>query len=390
MRILILTHAQFVTLALPKYIEMAEVLVSMGHSVTLVATSRRRAVRSERFLRRGVQYVISPSLLLGRFRHGADPYDALRRIALLWRDHFDIIHAVDSRPSVILPALVLRRVHHAPLVIEWTDLYSGGGTISERSSKLYQITLGKIESFFELNFRKYADGATAISSYLRKRLVETGFDQRRILLLRTGCIIDDSKITAKGVARKKLGLDCSKIYIGYLGRIYPMDHELLIHSFELLSSERRDVELILVGQVDERFRRRQDHVTYTGFVGEDRYNDYCNAIDFFVLPFKQTLANRARWPSKIGDYLSYAKPIVSTKVSDIEEVFRDAAVGVLSTSDGSEDFSSAMKSMIDNKSLWESWGRNALGYAKANLDWSMVAAKLVAHFENALNQSWGK
>ena len=388
LKVLFLSHAQYITVGLPKIIELAEHMVSKGHDVTLVATSKTKRFTLEVKKVKGVNYVLSPSVLWGKWRHGADMWDVFRRtLFFIGRHDFDIIHAIDSRPTVILPAIALSKAYHIPLVVEWSDLYSGGGTISERSSKLYQITLGKVESFFELFFRKYADGATAITSHLRKRLLELGFDERRILLHRMGCIIDDSKITTKEIARRKLGLDISKTYIGHLGRIYPSDHELLLRAFGLLSHGRQDLELLLVGGIDDRLRLPQSQVKYVGYVDEDRYNEYCNAVDFFVLPLKQSVTNVARWPSKIGDYLSFGKPVVSTKVSDFEEIFGGPEIGILSPTDGVDDFTIAMETMIRERKQWEQWGKNGLAYSKQNLDWNIITSKLIDFYMDTIGRA---
>ena len=109
LKILILSHAQYITVALPKIIEFAEALTELGHEITLVATHRTNKIETERFTKNGVEYLLSPSVLPGNLRHGADFYDAFRRIRLLKNKNFDIIHAIDSRPSVILPALYLKK-----------------------------------------------------------------------------------------------------------------------------------------------------------------------------------------------------------------------------------------------------------------------------------------
>lgn len=377
MRILFLSHAQYITVALPKIIEQAEVLSQLGHDVTLVATSKTNKWEIETFVKNGVHYVISPSILPGKFRHGADIYDAFKRALYLAKNFdFDIIHAIDSRPSVILPALYLRNKKKIPLVLEWSDLYSDGGTISERSSKLYENTFGRIESLFETAFRKHADGATAITSFLKNKLIENGFDENNILIHRMGCLVSENKLKKKEKAREELKFSESGIIIGHLGKIYPKDHELLIESFKVILKNNSDAKLLFIGNVENNLKGSNVGVDYLGFLNRDQFNLHCNAVDFFVLPLKKNITNIARWPSKVGDYFSFAKPVVSTAISDLEEIFLSNNLGVLAN-DNPNDFAGAMQHLITKRENWELLGRNAYMFAKNNLDWFYISKKLI-------------
>lgn len=384
MKILFLSHAQYITVALPKIIEQAEICAGKGHDVTLVATSKKNVLKVETFTKNGVRYVISPSILPGKYRHGADVYDALRRGRYLAKYFdFDIMHAIDSRPTVILPALYLRKRKKIPLILEWSDLYSDGGTISERSSKLYGRTFGRIESFFETGFRKYADGATTITNYLKDKLIELGYDERKIYLHRMGCIVDEGKLMSKSNAREEVQLPSSEIIIGHLGKIYRKDQKLLIDAFELLRQSHDNVRLVFVGYVDKKIAAGHPAVEYVGYLNGDRFKQYCNAFDFFVLPLHKNKTNTARWPSKIGDYFSYAKPVVSTEVNDLGEIFTRNRLGVLAQ-DSPEAFAGGMKEMIQMRDSWELLGRNAYRFAQDALDWNIICDKLLHFYENVV------
>ena len=388
MKILFLTHAQYITIALPKIIEQVEVLAAMGHEVTLVATSRKNIWKMETFHKNGVRYIVSPSVLPGQWRHGADVYDACRRAYFIAR-HFDydIIHAVDSRPAVILPALFLKRIKKVPLVLEWMDLFSNGGTISERSSKLYGATFGKIESFFETGFRNRADGAVALTDYLKDQLIDGGFDRDKIHLHRMGCTVDTTYLTDKRTARNDLDLSPDDVIIGYIGKIYRRDYELLINSFKLLKKMHKEVRLVIVGSRLAGTKVRHPDIVHTGYLNGEKFNLYCNAIDFFVLPLRKNPMNTARWPSKISDYFRFAKPVVTTEVSDFKKIFNEHEIGILSE-DTPEAFSSAMDEMIRNRDRWETFGRNAYTYAKENLSWFHICENLIRFYERILDNEY--
>ncbi|MGH7447633.1 MAG: hypothetical protein ACRELT_08735, partial [Longimicrobiales bacterium] len=60
-------------------------------------------------------------------------WNTMWRTCMLAREQFDLIHAFDSRPVVILPALAVRGTAGAPLVLDWADWWGRGGVIGERS-----------------------------------------------------------------------------------------------------------------------------------------------------------------------------------------------------------------------------------------------------------------
>jgi len=79
-------------------------LVRRGHSVTLLTISPHRRWGFDLEECAGVKIVHIPDLLWGVGRSGWDPWDVVNRIGYLRGQAWDIIHAWDCRPVVILPA----------------------------------------------------------------------------------------------------------------------------------------------------------------------------------------------------------------------------------------------------------------------------------------------
>ena len=88
--------------------QAARHLAARGHAVTLLTISARQRWRFERETAAGVEILHTPDLLWGLGRTGWDPWDTTRRLGWLRGQAWDIIHAWDCRPVVILPALFAR------------------------------------------------------------------------------------------------------------------------------------------------------------------------------------------------------------------------------------------------------------------------------------------
>ena len=134
---------------------VARYLVQRGHTVTLLTISNERRWSLEREICEGVEIIHTPDLLWGIGRTGWDPWDTSNRIAYLHGKEWNLIHAWDSRPVVILPALYARKQSSrigGKLVLDWCDWWGRGGTQAERTNKALGI-IAPIETFFEENYR---------------------------------------------------------------------------------------------------------------------------------------------------------------------------------------------------------------------------------------------
>src|SRR4051794_13170334 len=80
-----------------------------GHSVTLLTISPGRRMGFTTNHRDGITLVETPDLLWGVGRTGWDPWDTVNRLAWLRTKTWDIVHAWDCRPAVILPALYAKQ-----------------------------------------------------------------------------------------------------------------------------------------------------------------------------------------------------------------------------------------------------------------------------------------
>src|SRR5439155_5272691 len=140
LKILIITHqrrARMSTRALP----WGQALAARGHTVDVLchADTERWKTRYEQHA--GLCIIHSPDLLVGALRQGWDPVCALRRGVWLFREKqaYDIIHCLDTRPTVVLPALAYGRAMRIPIVSDWVDWFGRGGLIAEKRPLWYRV-----------------------------------------------------------------------------------------------------------------------------------------------------------------------------------------------------------------------------------------------------------
>ena len=357
-------------------------LARRGHDVTLMAIHpSSRFQITERELD-GVRLVETPDLLWGSGRTGWDPWDTLRRTAWISARRFNIIHTVDTRPAVSLPALWGRRASGAAWISDWTDWWGRGGATSEREGWLVKAVVGPLEQLFEERPRPFADATVVISRALGKRAESLGIDGNSILYLPPGADPGSIRDTTISEARARCKLDADARYIGYLGNIYQRDADLLFDAFRQLSTT--EARLLMVG--DPGCRVPPDiaaRVTITGRLAFDQMLDHLSACDVLALPLSDTIANRGRWPSKVNEYVAVGRPTVACDVGDVADLLRGDEIGLL-VPPVAEAFAARMSELLSQPERAAAMGNRAREVARTSYSQEAMGSKLEAFYRDVL------
>ncbi len=366
-----------------KVLEQCAALTDFGHRVTLFCTSRTHRMRELVEERDGVTVYEAPDLLWGGLRQGPDLWNCLRRCMYSQSQRFDLVHAIDCRPNVIFTALHIKYRQKIPLVLSWWDLFGGGGLVQERSSKLYAATLGHVETWFEEYFRRHADAATTITSYLAERLASMNYPTENIMVQHVG-VDTQAAVPERDYARAQLGLESDVPTFCFIGTIYKTDLEMLLRALDIVK-QRAAYRIIWIGNaaIPEEVCREYN-IHRTGYISSEEVRLYLGASDICLLPMKVNITNKARWHSKVSDYFNAAKPVVSTPVSDFPDIFARRDVGWMSASDGAQDFAQILLQAIDERDQWEDKGRNARALVMDELDVHVLARQLLEFYGKLL------
>jgi len=386
-KVLQLIHNQHRTGPYPKILEQAEALQELGARVTLLCTSRTHRFHLTQTEERGVRVVIAPDLLWGRLRQGADLWNTLRRLRFAMREPFDLVHAIDARPTVILPALWRKWRLGTPLVLSWWDL-AGDGATASRSGLLYARTVGRLEGRWESMFRLSADRATVISNDLRGRLEALGYPRDHILVQRVGCDTRAYGPADKTSARARLTLPPDATILCYVGALLPPDQRLLKQALCLVGARYRDELLIvMIGTpVFPDDGGSQPRLLRVGPQPLEVVYRYLAAADLCLLPMTASVANRARWPSKVADYFNAGRPVVATKVSDLDELYAQHSLGYVAEHASPEGYAEALLRALDARAECEAVGGACRRFAQEHLDTRVLARDLMALYEGAARE----
>jgi glycosyltransferase involved in cell wall biosynthesis len=358
-------------------------LVKRGHQVTLMAMSPNARWRLCERDMNGVRLVETPDLLTGSLRSGWDLYDTLRRTLWLRRHSFDIVHAVESRPVVLFPALVAQK-RGAKLVMDWCDWFGRGGSVEERPP-LMRLVLRPVETYFEERFKTRADAIVTINAFLRDRTIQLGAVPGAVTVIRNGCETD-MPTWDRATARRAVGLPDETPLIGYVGAIYQRDAELMALAFNRVLKTLPDARLVLVGYFNRKIEPlldRPESVIRTGWVGKEEMFQYLAGCDLCWLPMCDSGTNRGRWPGKLNDYMAVGRPTVATAVGDQAELIPQHQLGLV-TRDDPGDLAAGVVELLSDQNRRDEIGRTARRVAEDVLSWERATDDLEAFYQRVL------
>jgi len=355
-------------------------LAKRGHDVTLMTISAHARWTFSEDVVDGVRVVQTPDLLWGLGRTGWDAWDVCARVLkLAGAGHWDVVHAWDCRPVVILPALYVRFAGRraSRLVIDWCDWWGRGGTQSERPQRWMKL-VAPCETFFEEAFRTRADGTTVISEALRERVIALGVSPTTVRLLPQGCDEPLPSSLVREAARRQLRLpERGKVVIA-IGALMPADARLLLAVLPKLFERRPDCRFFLIGDHGAHLPdaiRRHPQFTETGFVPASVLDAFVGACDCLLTPLADTLATRARWPSKINLALAAGRAVVTTAGGDLPQLLqRSQAAGVARCD--ADDLARVTLRVLEDDALRESYEARSMEVARDLLAWPILSAQL--------------
>ncbi|MFQ5674137.1 MAG: glycosyltransferase family 4 protein [Nitrospinales bacterium] len=166
-----------------------------------------------------------------------------------------------------------------------------------------------------------ADGVTVSNRFLQKR-----FGGELLYHCRDTAALDPAKFDPSAVKRK-IGLQHKKLLM-FLGT--PRAHKGIDDAVRAMESVRHpDVQLVLVGspagEADPAMylAGAKDNITVLSAVPFAELGNYLAAADVVLIPQRRTSDTAGQMPAKLFDAMAMAKPVISTRVSDIPDVLRD-------------------------------------------------------------------
>lgn len=320
----------------------AREMAARGHQVDVMCHADTERLRTHIASIDGFRLIENPDLLVGALRQGWDPVCAWRRRNFLFRENksYDIIHCLDTRLAVVLPALAYARARNRVIVSDWIDWWGRGGLIQERRPFWYRMLFGGVETWFEEHFRNKLDGLTAISQALIERAERLGVPRDRCIQIPGGAnLAAFSDLPDKAESRALSGIAADAPVVCFSGLDVLIDLPLAVAAFEHVRAAQPKAALLLAGPTKQQVApmvsdsKTLDAIVALGPVPYAELGARLAAADLFLMPYADKVSNVGRWPNKVGDYMCVGRPIVSNPVGEVKRLFERHEIGVLAPPD---------------------------------------------------------
>jgi len=348
------------------------------HAVTLCTVSTTHAWRRRTTVQHGVTITEGPAwgyrTLPG---YGSNWLDILWRWHAVRRGMFDVVYAFEYHPNVAWPVYLGLQPGQV-LLSDWCDWYAGAANVFRGNTWLHAWDRRR-----EDRIRLRAARVSVISSALASRAATLGLSPGRITMLREGVDTRAMYPYNQAAARAQLNIatDALVVVSLYDGHAFPH----LVQACAALRRRDQRVHLLLVGRVAARDHAcvaahgLTDGFMATGWCTDAQLPVYLSAGDVCALPLADTLANRARFPHKLGDYLACGRAVITTDVGDYAAMLRTADAAVVASD--LTAFTQQLDVLLHDRDRRAYYAERGRAWVAATLDWSVLAPSILAFVE---------
>ncbi|MBO3810072.1 MAG: glycosyltransferase family 4 protein [Candidatus Brockarchaeota archaeon] len=376
--------------------ELARNLIRLGHDVHLV--SRRICVEQNSFeeldgirvrrVYRGIFFSspVSEYLQVGRQRKTGF-------LDLVYRAYLFTVYALYAG---IVAANLVRR-NNLDIIVERETSFGAGAIASMLTGRPMVLELvGPRCSILSVK------RASRVLAYTESMLPES-VPRSRVVIVAAAVDTDLFKPDEEQgrIVREKYGLGSSTV-VGYVGTFQTWHgvEELILASKAVLEKH-PEVRFLMVGpyyeQMENLARRLGVSNAYT-FTGPVSYRDvpkYINAADILVAPYNPEKSElRKRYgigsPLKVLEYMSCAKPLVTTSLKPITDVVQDEVNGLLVPPGDVEALKDALIRLIEDKDLAREMGERARRRVLGKYSWLALAKQFENVLSEAIRETYGR
>lgn len=232
-----------------------------------------------------------------------------------------------------------------------------------------------------------ANGIIVISNHLYEKITED-FENLKVKLIPIS--IDKENFSFDSQTDQKN----SKIKLFYGGSFAAKDGiENVLDAFKILRKDKYECELILTGKINK--SRKQyvlnmikshpyhSDIKYLGFLSDSEYYEVLNLCDIHLMIRNTTEFANAGFPFKLGEMLATGKPVVVSRLIELETIMINKKNCLIISPDNTEEISDSIKYLINNNEMANEIG-NAGRITSFNLFDSSIIKNKFLEFINEI------
>jgi glycosyltransferase involved in cell wall biosynthesis len=270
---------------------------------------------------------------------------------------------------------ILSKLFGFSLVIQYVEYRS---SIANRNSFITKIN----DKLFDNYCHKFCDGVIVISEFLKDKIRQK---DNRLPMIKIPAICDfqDFEIIDAAKLDFKYFLYCGTI--AYLPVIY-----FVLDFFEKAKDQKLytgKLMCVIGGGNIENFnviekrinesKYKQDIVLYKNLPYKDIIPLY-KAADLLLIPLRNNIQDIARFPHKVSEYTASRRPLISSKIGELNHYFVDNESALLASEYDIDMYVERLRQMRDNNISFDEIGRKGyeVGYNNFHYESNTEAIKI--------------
>ncbi len=364
----------------------------LGHNVHVVARDNQESEKTVNGIY--VHYIKGAGNALTRYWRFAR--SASKKIEELNKQNgFDVIHA--NLPLV--PSFAIPKDASKALVCAVHSTWKGEAIVTKRDNpknlnpnEKSMLRYNFLLRSYEKKLMNRSDALIAVSKYTVDELTELyGIDEEKIHVIYNGVDVQKFKPRPdRTVLRREFGLEDKKKIVLFVGRLYHRKGlEILLRSIPQVLQEFSDVKFVISGkgfkEKEESLRNLakqldiEDHVTFMGYVPDEKLPNLYSASDIFVLP-----AIYENFPFAILEAQATGLPVISTKVGGIPEFLVDNENGFVIDPGDSAQLTQRVLALLQDPKLAKEMGNRGRSLIEKKFSWRLITSQVIDLYHKLL------
>ncbi len=322
----------------------------------------------------------SLGIIIHSIKSGKTPnlFSSLKISSIIKSCSFDIIHSHSSKDLwVIVPALTFLK-SRIPLLL----------------TKHIASFINK-KNFLHNRIYKRVDCAIAISSFIKKNLIETtSLKENKIKIIYNG--VDLKKFnpdnTDRNKLRSELGIDENNLLIGMTGRFSPgKGHEDFLLAINELNKKYPDIKYVLVGEAsrgedeyENKIKKLAEeygikNLTFTGYRTD--IPDVLAALDIYVFP-----SHSESFGVGLIEAMALCKASAASDCDGVLDIIDDKIDGLFFKSKDGYDLAAKTETLINDTEMRKKLGVNARKKIREKFDLDVVSGQIINTYKQLIEQ----
>lgn len=302
----------------------------------------------------------------------------------------DVIYVYHPPATVGLPAIILKLLKRAPIILDIQDLWPDSVMVSGMLNS--KIALGVLWLWCSF-FYRMADKIVVQSPGFKETLKRRGVNTKKLEVIYNWC---DEKALLSGAElmdgqdKKLLEGKFNIIYAGNIGKAHGL--EAVIKAAEILNKEYPNIQFVFVGdgvELDGLKRMvRENGIENVLFLGRkpiDKIGGILNVADVLLVHLKESPLFRITIPSKLQAYMAIGKPILVGVRGDAERLVIESGAGRCCTPGNPSSIAEAALGLyLMNKDDLKRMGKRGKEYYLKNMNVDVGVEKFESLFCGAI------